>query len=542
MIKKNAIRLAAAAGIAGLFATMAPLSAFAATKPTWDTTSDGPVYLMNNTTAAQFGDNDQLDWNQSSGVVLTAAPVPTDLSDLGPLTFPAPTGGALDYMAFVAPVGSERTKSAWKQWGDSVQLNGAGALLPAVWPGYLGNGTPAAVKAAGGTYSMGIAYLKNNDLTVVSAYYTTINVDAGAGTWKFATPTAVVNKADTTTALAASATSVYAGAKVTLTATVSPSAATGNVTFKDGSATLGTSATSGGVATYSVSTLAKGDHTITADYTGDDAYNASTSASVKVTVSDTPAPDESALTDSNKGGISVAVAGTTATITVPAALNGKSVNVWGYSSPSFLGQGTISGGQIVVDASALAAGSHKIAIVEVSTGDILGWADVTITEQGGKATRHLKASVAWSTDGDFKLLAPDDSTPALINNPKLDSDGQSVSTGTLGAFSVVDNRYVAQKGWDLTTSVDPFTNGSDTIANSALGLKPVESTNEGPGTPTLGSEQVAGSATYPSSFASLASGSYSGQTDLNADLTFKAPKGTKAGDYTSLLTLTLVSK
>jgi hypothetical protein len=35
---------------------------------------------------------------------------------------------------------------------------------------------------------MGIAYLKDNDQTVVSAYYTTISIDAGKGTWKFETP------------------------------------------------------------------------------------------------------------------------------------------------------------------------------------------------------------------------------------------------------------------------------------------------------------------------------------------------------------------
>ena len=35
---------------------------------------------------------------------------------------------------------------------------------------------------------MGVAYLKDSDQTVVSAFYTTITVDAGKGTWKFTTP------------------------------------------------------------------------------------------------------------------------------------------------------------------------------------------------------------------------------------------------------------------------------------------------------------------------------------------------------------------
>jgi len=104
------------------------------------------------------------------------------------MALPAPTNGAVDVIAFLAPKGSERTTSKWKLWGDASPLDGKGALLPAVWPGYLGNGDSKAVKNAGGTYSMGVAYLKDNDKTVVSAYYTTITIDAGKGTWKFATP------------------------------------------------------------------------------------------------------------------------------------------------------------------------------------------------------------------------------------------------------------------------------------------------------------------------------------------------------------------
>jgi hypothetical protein len=170
-----------------LFATMA-LSACAATTPAWDPTSDGPVYLVNNTTTVQFADGSAVDWNTDQGVVLAAVPVLTIPTDEMPLAFPAPTNGAVDFQTFLAPKGSERMKTAWKAWDDPWPLNGKGALLPALWPGYLSNGNPKAVKNAGGTYSMGIAYLKDNDQTVVSAYYTTITVDAGKGTWKFTTP------------------------------------------------------------------------------------------------------------------------------------------------------------------------------------------------------------------------------------------------------------------------------------------------------------------------------------------------------------------
>ena len=104
------------------------------------------------------------------------------------MALPAPTNGAENVVAFVAPKGSERNKSAWKLWGDANPLGGKGAMLPAVWPGNLSNGDSKAVKNVGGTYSMGVAYLKDGDKTVVAAYYTTITIDAGKGTWKFVTP------------------------------------------------------------------------------------------------------------------------------------------------------------------------------------------------------------------------------------------------------------------------------------------------------------------------------------------------------------------
>lgn len=183
-----ALRRTAAGVFAAFFVTMS-LAGCASAAPSWDAASDAHVYLVNNTTALDFADGATVDWNTDEGVVLCSFPlVSAPPEDQTKMALPAPTNGAADVIAFLAPKGSERTKSTWKLWDDASPLNGKGALLPAVWPGYLNNGDAKAVKNAGGTYSMGVAYLKDNDDTVVSAYYTTIVVDAGKGTWKFATP------------------------------------------------------------------------------------------------------------------------------------------------------------------------------------------------------------------------------------------------------------------------------------------------------------------------------------------------------------------
>ncbi len=79
----------------------------------------------------------------------------------------------------------------------------------------------------------------------------------------------VVNSATTTVTLTSSPNPSAYGALVIFTATVSPSTATGTITFTDGSTPLGTVTISNGTATYSTSALAAGSHSITAYYSGD---------------------------------------------------------------------------------------------------------------------------------------------------------------------------------------------------------------------------------------------------------------------------------
>jgi len=153
--------------------------------------TDAPIYLIDNTSARQISPGTRFDWNVSDGIVLAAHAVPVDLGDLSWASFP-PVRGASSVVAFLAEPGSERTPGAWKLWGDASSID-TGVLLPAVWPGYLAHGIPAAVKSAGGTYSMGIAYLDGTSVAsahVIAAYFTTITVDTdGTGAWTFTDPT-----------------------------------------------------------------------------------------------------------------------------------------------------------------------------------------------------------------------------------------------------------------------------------------------------------------------------------------------------------------
>ena len=65
---------------------------------------------------------------------------------------------------------------------------------------------------------------------------------------------------------------------------VTPTSATGSVTFKDGSKVLGTAALSNGSASLTINNLAVGSHNIAAVYSGDTNDSSSTSGGVTETV------------------------------------------------------------------------------------------------------------------------------------------------------------------------------------------------------------------------------------------------------------------
>lgn len=95
-----------------------------------------------------------------------------------------------------------------------------------------------------------------------------------------------ITKLATTTALTSSTNPSIFGQSVILTGTVKSASGipTGTVTFKNGSAVLGTNSLSGGIAKRTASLLGVGTHTITAHYNGSTTLAPSTSAILKQAV------------------------------------------------------------------------------------------------------------------------------------------------------------------------------------------------------------------------------------------------------------------
>jgi hypothetical protein len=144
-------------------------------------------------------------------------------------------------------------------------------------------GTPAAV-------SNGKASVSTSTLTVGSHQLTAVFTPTDSATYSPSTSTVVTFMVTDSTGVTATSTAlttsppspVAKGNPVTLTATVTPAAATGTVQFKDGTNPIGDPMTvSNGKASVSTSTLAVGSHQLTAVFTSTNAaYGPSTSPAV----------------------------------------------------------------------------------------------------------------------------------------------------------------------------------------------------------------------------------------------------------------------
>jgi hypothetical protein len=136
---------------------------------------------------------------------------------------------------------------------------------------------------AGGVAKFTTAALSAGGHSITAVY----SGDANDASSSSAALSETVNKASTTTTLSSSLNPATAGQSVTLTANVSTAgsvAATGTVTFFDGSTSIGTASLVCGVATLSTSFSAAGTHSLTARYSGDTANATSTSAALNEVV------------------------------------------------------------------------------------------------------------------------------------------------------------------------------------------------------------------------------------------------------------------
>ena len=194
----------------------------------------------------------------SNGSLFTVAVVPTIVwAQPAPITYGTTLSGILNASAVDGsnPVAGSFAYTATPQGGSAFAVTGATVL-------------------GAGSYTLTANFTPTDTLDYTSA----------SGSVSL-----TVGKATPTDALGSSANPVLARTAVTFTATVSSPVSTpsGSVRFYDGTTLLGSAVTlAQGVATYTTSSLAVGNHSITAAYSGDSNFSAVTSAVVTETVED----------------------------------------------------------------------------------------------------------------------------------------------------------------------------------------------------------------------------------------------------------------
>jgi len=289
--------------------------------------------------------------------------------------------------------------------------------------------------------------------------------------------TETVTQAATATAITSSADPSTVGQPVIFTATVNPLAPgsgtpTGTVTFTvDGTAQSPVALASSGSASLTLGNLASGAHTVTAAYSGDTNYIASTSGTVNQTVNQ----DTATVTLASSANPSVTGQGVTMTVAVapvaPAdtvATGTVTLTIDGTALPP----ATLVNGSAAVPLPALAVGAHSITATYSGDATYTGATAPAFTQTVNPAptTTTLTSSANPSAIGQAVTFtatvtapAPGGGTPTgqvvftvdgIAQSPITLTGGQaalSLSTLTTGTHTITA-AYTASTGYAASTS------------------------------------------------------------------------------------------
>jgi poly(3-hydroxybutyrate) depolymerase len=198
----------------------------------------------------------------------------------------------------------------------------------------------------------------------------------------------------TTTTITSSLNPSTYGQVVTFTAVVSPAPPNGEtVEFLKGKNVLGTGPLSGGTATFTISTLAKGTDAVKAEYTGDANYGSSTSIAVSQVVDDATSTT-TLVSSQNPSGAGQPVT-FTSTVTPEYSGTTPTGNVFFYNGSKKLGGVSLSGGVASYTTATLADGTDTITAVYNGSSDFNGSASNAV-EQVVNSGTFIDSSMVWN--------------------------------------------------------------------------------------------------------------------------------------------------
>lgn len=307
--------------------------------------------------------------------------------------------------------------------------------------------TSGATALGTGTINNGIASVVTSTLPVGSNPITATYSGDSSNNAATATLTQTVNKVTPAMTLTSSDNPSSVSQPVTFIATL-PVAATGTVTFTNGSTVIGTSNINNGSASVTTSTLPVGSDAITATYSGD-ANNNTASASLTQTVNSTP----STVTLTSSANPSTVGQSVTFTATVPSTATGT---VTFTNGSTVLGTSNVSSGTATVSTSTLPVGSETI----------------TATYNGDSTHATATATLIQTVDKATPTVTVTTSGPSTYGQPVTITT--TLPQGTTGTVTVTSGGTTLGTG-----TVSP--GGTVTITTSTLpvGSNPITATYSG---------------------------------------------------------------
>ena len=215
---------------------------------------------------------------------------------------------------------------------------------------------------------------------------------------------------------------------------ISGNSPTGAVTFFDGNSSLGTvSLDKFGFATVSISSLPVGNHSITAQYSGDKNYFSSTSSTLNQAVKNSTSI---VLTSSSRTSVFGEGVSFTATVSPSTATGTVIFN----DGNKVLGTATITGGVATLNVSNLAIGAHSVTAIYNGDANDAGSTSNTIAQTVVKAntTITLTSSLNPAKSGNIVILTATLSAtlPGTGNPTGTVTFKDSTTNKTLVTFSV----------------------------------------------------------------------------------------------------------
>ena len=347
-------------------------------------------------------------------------------------------------------------------FGQSVTFTATVSVVPPATGAATGN-----VTFMNGTTSLGSASVANGTATfstsslAVGSHTITAVYAGGANFGSSTSSTAaiqVVNQAATTTTVASAANPSAYGQPVTFTATVSAGgatagAATGNVSFMDGTTTLKSVSLANGTATFSASSLAVGSHTITAVYAGDANFGGSTAGNPVTQVVNQAASTTSVVSSLNPSVFGQLVTFTATVSPVAPAAGTATGSVTFMDGTTSLGNVAVVNGTAAFSTSALSIGSHNVTAVYGGDGNF------TASTSSPALAQVVNKAATATTVGSSLSPSLYGQSVALTATVSVVAPGTGTATGSVSFM-------------DGTTSLGsaPLTGGTATFNTSALAV------------------------------------------------------------------------